>query len=125
MQGGATVEQVIAAVVGSAEFYQAAGGTNAGFVNAVYGYVLNRAADAGGAGYWTGALNGGAPRSSVAAAILASQEYRIGLVASYYAQYLRRAADQGGLYAWVKSPQSDQSVLAGILGSGEGVAAWS
>jgi hypothetical protein len=51
--GSADEKFVLAAIVGSDEFYLDAGGTPQGFVNALYQDLLGRAADAGGSAFWT------------------------------------------------------------------------
>jgi Domain of unknown function (DUF4214) len=71
---GATILQVEAAIVGSPEFFQDAGGTNQGFVTALYGDLLHRAPDPGGQAVALAALSGGVGPQAVAAAVLSSQD---------------------------------------------------
>ena len=130
LQSGATIEQVIEGFIASPEFYQVqGGGTNAGFVTVFYKDILNRAPDPGGYAYWLNALNSGSiTPAGMAAGFLTSQEYRIDLIGLDYQLYLGRLPDAGGLDAWVQAMQAgltDQTVLAAILGSGEGFADWS
>jgi len=49
LAAGASSTELEAILLGSAEYYGAAGGTNAGFVSAVYQTALGRKADAPGA----------------------------------------------------------------------------
>jgi hypothetical protein len=83
--------------------------TDASFVHAAYQTMLGHDADASSFSYWLGRLTGGTPRSSLAAALARSPEYRTsiisGTVASgvpdFYQLYLHRAADAGGVQYWV------------------------
>jgi uncharacterized protein DUF4214 len=83
--------------------------TNASFVHAAYQTMLGHDADASSFAYWLGRLTSGTPRSSLAAALARSPEYRTsiisGTVASgvpdFYQLYLHRAADPGGIQYWV------------------------
>jgi autotransporter-associated beta strand protein len=123
LAGGGTIEQAQSIITGSAEYFQTrAGGTNDGFLNALYGDVLNRAVDPGGRDGWTAALTAGASRAAVAAAIFGSLEYRQDLVQSLYPLFLRRAVDPSGLSFFSSALQTgtrDEQVNAIILGSDE------
>ena len=120
---GATDEQISAAVIGSDEYFVTqGGGTNEGFVNAMYEYALGRPVDPEGLAFWLSQLAGGMTRTQVAAQVLASPEYRDDLVSQAYAQLLDRSADSGGLNGFVTfmdAGASDQQVYAGICGSPE------
>jgi hypothetical protein len=64
-----------AELAGSPEYLAVrAGGTDVGFVDAVYGDVLGRAPDAAGRSYWLGRLDAGISRRAVSRAILVSNE---------------------------------------------------
>jgi predicted outer membrane repeat protein len=124
LAGGSTVEQVAAALVGSAEYFQLHGGTNSGFVSALYQDALNRAPD-GGSQAFLQALANGVSRTAVAAMIFASPEFLQDLVQADYTTFLGRSADPTGLAAFVKALQTgttDQGILAAILGSPEAFA---
>lgn len=145
LAGGATIEQVAADIVASPEFFQNEGeNSNSGYVNALYEYILDRSPDSAGYSSWLKALNGGASRTTVATAFLTSQEYDTDLLVGvpwnpaynpttdwggYYAEFLLRSADPNGLAGWLAALQAgttDQTVLAGILGSvPEGYGKWS
>ncbi len=120
---GGTVEQVQAALAGSHEYFVSrGGGTNDGFLNAIYGDFLNRAPDDAGRAAWDRALATGTTTGQVAAAILNTTEYRQNLVAGFYLQYLERNADQAGLNALVNMLSAgahDEQVLAIIVASDE------
>jgi uncharacterized protein (TIGR03118 family) len=120
---GQTIEQVDAAIVGSPEYFQnRGGGTNSGFLTALYQDALNRAPDAGGQAFFLAQLNGGATTAQVAAQIFASTEYQQNLVKGWYQTFLRRTADPMGLSFFVGLLQSgsrDRDVVAAILASNE------
>src|SRR5207244_301 len=96
LQSGGTDEQVIDFLVSSPEFLQAHD-TVDGFLDALYQDALNRAVDPSGRAGWAQAFAGGASFAQVAAAILASPEYRQDLVTGAYELFLRRQPDPGGL----------------------------
>jgi hypothetical protein len=127
LASGGTVEQVAALLAGSSEYYQArGGGSDAGFLAAFYQDSLGRTADAPGQAAFQAALAGGWTRSQVAAALLASPEYRQHLVQGDYQRYLLRPADSSGLDAFVRAFQGgarDEDVIAALAGSDEYVAA--
>jgi|GEM_PF-6335353 len=123
LTNGGTVLQVEASILASNEFFNAqGGGTNQGFVNALYADVLNRSADPGGSQAALQALNQGASRMSVASAIIDSTEGLQGLVSSYYVALLNRPADTAGLNSAVSAVQSGtniDTIIVGIAGSQE------
>ncbi len=117
-----SIEQVQAAIIGSFEFFQNAGGTNEGFLQSLYQNVLNRPIDASGHGFRTQELNAGISRTVVAYEVLTSTEYRSDLVKSYYEQFLNRSPDAAGLSMWtdqLAKGSLDQLVIAKIIGSQE------
>ncbi len=61
-------------VLSSATYFTAAGGTNTGFVTALYYDVLGWAPDSGGLAYWVGRLDTGTTRSSVAKSLIRSSD---------------------------------------------------
>ncbi|HEV7465361.1 MAG TPA: DUF4214 domain-containing protein [Candidatus Dormibacteraeota bacterium] len=69
-----TVEQVTAAIAASQEYFARAGGTNDGFVSALYHDVLRHPADAAGKAGWVDQLNRGATREAVAGSVRRSAE---------------------------------------------------
>jgi hypothetical protein len=133
---GGTVEQLETILLGSPEFFQTrAGGTNAGFLNALYATVLGRAPDPVGFTHFAGMLSVGIPRDLVANIVVTSVEAETTLVESYYERFLHRAGDPTGLTAFVNllhsfvnarqpifvgEPASgirDEDVIAQIVGS--------
>jgi hypothetical protein len=82
-RGGGTTEQVESLIAGSAEYFQVrGGGTDLGFLQALYQDALNRAIDPAGQMTFSQALAKGATRAQVAAAVFTSLEFRQDLVES-------------------------------------------
>ncbi len=90
MAGGLTPEQLAAILVGSPEFFGDYGGNNEAFVQATYATVLGRSAGSGEVAGWLQLVGNGAPRGSVAALFLSSQEYLTDLALLDFAAYLGR-----------------------------------
>jgi hypothetical protein len=120
---GATVEQLAANQVGSMEFFiNQGGGSNDGFLNALFQEALGRAVDASGQATFGQALNAGFSRTQVAQVIFSSPEYFTHLVNGFYQQYLHRAADANGSAGAVSALLSgirDEQIIAVLVGSDE------
>jgi hypothetical protein len=120
---GGTLEAVRTAVTSSAEYFQnRGGGTNTGFVVALYEDALNRSPDPAGMAMFTQELNQGASRNQIAMSIFGSTEFLRDLVAKSYEQILNRPADEAGLDSFVSALQagaSEASIDAALLGSNE------
>jgi hypothetical protein len=127
MQSGASADTVKADILGSGEYFQRAGNSPSTFVNSLYQNDLGRSADPGGVNYWDSLLSQGASRSDVAQQILSSPEALNNDVEGAYSLYLGRPADPSGVSYWSDQIASDPSLsatdvlLAGLMGSGEGV----
>src|SRR5262249_28604298 len=81
MQEGHTVEQMEAGIAGSAEYFQVrGGGTNDGFLTALYQDALGRAIDPFGQTVFSQQLAGGATTLQVASQVFTSTEFRQNLV---------------------------------------------
>jgi uncharacterized protein (TIGR03118 family) len=123
LQQGNTVEQLDAGIVGSAEYFQTrGGGTNNGFLTALYQDALGRAVDPAGQNFFAQQLAGGMTTAQVAGEVFASAEFQQGLVKSDYALLLNRAADNAGLAFFANAFQqglTDQQIAALIAGSPE------
>jgi PKD repeat protein len=123
MDHGATIERISALLAASPEFFATqGGGTNDGFLAALYLDALGRPIDVTGQSSWNAQLAAGASRLSVAAAILSSQEYRQHVVDLVYGTLLDRIADPGGLDTWtgaLAAGATDQQISAGIAASNE------
>jgi hypothetical protein len=120
---GGTLEQVAADLVGSGEYYQTrAGGTNAGFLEALYRDALGRNIDPSGQSLFGRELSSGANRRDIASAVFASGEYRQDLVQGYYHSILGRSAGHGGLALFTDAlagSTRDEAVMADIFASEE------
>jgi hypothetical protein len=128
LTAGGTFEQLAEGLTTSPEYFQNNGGTNTGFVTALYQDVLSRTPSQAELDGWVNALNNGASRLSVSVAFLTSTEYRTNLITLDYNLYLGRNPDPTGLAGWLtalNNGATDQMVLAGILGSPEGFTKWS
>jgi RHS repeat-associated protein len=92
------------------------------YVATVFQNVLGRLPDDAGFAYWTGQLDGGAPRTPLINSIDHSAEYYTTIVIPAYQKFLGRAPDAGGLAYWVAQMQnglSDERLEAGFIGSSE------
>jgi uncharacterized protein (TIGR03118 family) len=123
LTSGGTVEQMNSMLAGSVEYFQnRGGGTNTGFLNALYQDALGRAPDPTGQMTFLQDLANGQSRTEVAMVIFTSPEYFQKLVQGFYQQFLRRAADPGGLSANVAALQSgvrDETIIAMLIASQE------
>jgi uncharacterized protein GlcG (DUF336 family) len=119
---GLPVESFEASLLGSPEYFQRHGGTNDGFISALYADLLGRPADAGARAALDQLLAGGVPRAAIAGGILASDEYRRDLVNGFYHDFLGRPADPAGLAAftgYLSRGVRDEVVVASLIGSDE------
>jgi hypothetical protein len=121
---GVTQEQVLAALVSSAEYQQLAlADLDQAYVGNLYQDALNRVADPGGLAAFSGPLDAGAEsRSQVVQGLLTSGEYRTDVVQSLYKQYLNRSADPSGLSGGVSALSqgaTDEAVAANLIASAE------
>jgi N-acetylneuraminic acid mutarotase len=93
-----TTTQVEAFLLSSDEFFNnRGGGTNAGFLNALYEVVLGRPIDSQGAQVFGQILASGGSRLTVALTVLNSTEGLTHEVQTLYSQLLHRSADPTGL----------------------------
>jgi len=122
MQAGWTKSQVANAFISSSEFNSQAP-DSAGFIQALYGDILDRQAGAAEVAAWSQALSNGLSRSALAAMILSSSEAAGLAVSSDYVAFLGRPATTGEVNAWVSLYGTGQLSLDGIaamfLGSSE------
>jgi hypothetical protein len=120
---GATMEQVAAGFVGSAEYYDRVGATgdpDANFVRSLYSTLLGRTGANSEVDAWLQAL----PvlgRTGVAMAFFQSTEYRSIFVGQAYYNLLRRFTppSQAEVNSWVLSGEDLFGLLAGMTGSQE------
>jgi hypothetical protein len=123
LQNGGTIEQVEAMLAGSAEYFQnRGGGSNDGFLTALYQDALGRAVDATGRSAFDQLLAIGGSRTQVADIIFSSPEYQQDLVENLYARFLGRGADAAGLAFYdgqLARGTSDEQIIALMLASTE------
>jgi hypothetical protein len=122
LKAGGTLDQVKGGILGSAEFFDRAGGTNEGFIDALFSNELGRSADPYGLSYFEGQLNAGATREHVADAVLGTVEAQSVKVDSIYRAILGRPADAFGVNYWTSQLEHwvpETQVVAGLFGSPE------
>lgn len=116
-------QKVAADLVASAEYFNGrGGGTNEGWVDALYLDTLGRAADEAGKAYFVGELANGRSRGSIASFFTGGGEGRTVLVRKLYVELLRRTGDAGGVqyYAGLLARGSRAERIIGMMtGSAE------
>ncbi|HWB13080.1 MAG TPA: DUF4214 domain-containing protein [Pirellulales bacterium] len=120
---GTTFQDLDVAILSSQEYFQTqGGGTNDGFLGALFQDALGRPIDAPTAALFSGMLSSGVSRAVIVQGVLTSAEYRHDLVNGMYEQYLRRPADPTALafgVAQLESGETPAILAAEILGSTE------
>jgi uncharacterized protein (TIGR03118 family) len=123
LQQGHTVEQMDAGIVSSPEYLQRrGGGTNDGFLTALFQDALNRAVNTTDHDFFAQQFANNVTPAQVAAEVFASPEFRQDLVNADFQLLLHRAADTTGLNFYVSAlaaGQTDEQVAASIGGSDE------
>jgi uncharacterized repeat protein (TIGR02543 family) len=121
--GGAADESLEAALFGSAEYLSTrGGGTNDGFLDALFQDLLGRVPTASERGTQRTAIENGTPRSQIATRLLTSAEARTKVIKAYLSTFLNRQATQAELDAYLAQlggGASPESVAATVLGSPE------
>jgi hypothetical protein len=110
-------------MISSPEFFQSAGGTNAGWVTALYQRLLNRTPDAQGLSYWVQALNSRQlTEQQVVLGFLKSDESFQNLITGFYQQYLGRspsASELANYVAQMRAGATQRSVQLSLIASDE------
>lgn len=123
MGHGMTVDQVKVRILGSEEYFKRrGGGSQEGFIKAIYQDALGRTVDPAGAAAWAEQLAAGEAADSVAAKILGSEECKKLKVEKFYHHLLRRPADTGGLHGFTQQLHQgtrEEQVICQVLGSQE------
>ena len=123
LAGGATDEDVMAAILGSQEYYaNRGGGTNAGFITALYQDLLGRSPSSAEQAQWDAAFGAGATREQVAMQVLKSTEFRTRLLKGWFQAYLGRQPTDVELNFYLShfaAGETDEMIQAEILGSTE------
>jgi hypothetical protein len=126
---GNSVDQLEADILSSDEYFMTrGGGTNVGWLTAVYQDVLGQPLDAASQQTYTQALASGMSRLQVAQAIISSPQGLMVQVATLYNKFLHRMFDPAGMDAYLSymqgtgnsgHPVNIEWVTAAILGSTE------
>src|SRR5207253_1737897 len=120
---GGRDEVLQSAVLGSDAYVQIrGGGTDSGFLMALYQDVLGRPIDAAGQSFFTDLLSRGVSHQAVALDVITSDEGLHHAIDGWYRQYLRRPADSAGLGSWTAALHSggrDEQVVAALVASDE------
>jgi hypothetical protein len=124
--GAAPVEEATALIVGSAEYYERAGGTNRKFVEALYRDILSRTADPGGLAYWTAQLEAGLNRPGLVHGFVRNEERQARLLRRVVRRVLDRpvtAADAPWAAGFATGSNTEPRIIATVAGSDEAVGA--
>jgi hypothetical protein len=97
LSAGGTSDALQAILLGSDEYFQLHGGTNAKVVTALYQDILGRPPDDQGGQAWINALNNGLSRTAAAEGIRDTPEGAHEEVLGLYLELLHRVPDQAGL----------------------------
>ena len=125
---GTSLTQLAQTVAASTEFAQLYGQlSNAGYVDALYQHVVQRAAEPGAANYWVTQLDSGMNRSEVLLGFTESAEYRQAIptdisIALDYVNLLGRSPDPAGFDYWVNQqnlPLPEVTIVGAIIASAE------
>jgi hypothetical protein len=118
--GTSNDQNVQEAILGSAEFFSDHGGTDAGFVDALFSTLLGRTPSSLEESFYVSQLAGSFTRGQVAGELLSSAEYNQGLLTSYFGQYLDRtpmSTDDATFVPLLEPGGNNETVQASILGS--------
>ena len=120
LYGGGTAEQMSQAIISSPEFWKLSGGTDSGFLDALFRDALGRAIDQQALAYFQGQMAQGATPSQVAALIFASNEYDHVRADALIEQFLDRPADHATadpIAARLAQGETDEQAIAQLLAS--------
>ncbi|MCU1455851.1 MAG: in-like serine protease [Acidimicrobiales bacterium] len=108
---GVSPDTVRVLLVASSEYYGRAGGTNQGFVAAVYRDILRRTIDPSGQAYWDGQLASGHSRGDVVTRLLHTNEGRKNVITDIFNRYLRRPPNASESSFWITALGNGASEL--------------
>lgn len=118
LQAGVPAPQVVSSFFASDEYFEAVGGTNPHFIDALYDAVLRRPSDAGGRAFWVDELDNGAPRGDLSTQVFRSYESGGLRVDGLYDHLLSRSPDSGGRDFWaIYLTTGDEVALAAQITS--------
>jgi hypothetical protein len=101
MRNGVSEQQLEASLIAAPEYGQHAGGTDRGWVDAMYQDLLGRQPDAQGELFWMQELARGSSRYSVAYGFAASSERQRQHIAADYQKFLGRSAGGSEIDYWL------------------------
>jgi hypothetical protein len=107
--------QIVSSIVGSQEYFIANGGTNQGFINALYRDLLGRPADQAGATFWISQADAGMARDRIVIDFLISQEGGNKIIDGNYASLTGPTSNSPA-----GAPQGGHYDLADLTGNGYG-----
>jgi hypothetical protein len=124
LASGGTLQKLEATLYGSQEYYiRFGGGTNAGYLAAVYNDILGRPIDSGANAAGLQALNYGSSRAGIALSLFTSAEGTQRTIQQIYGTYLRRVATFAELTALSTNINngtlSYNDLIASLVGSQE------
>ena len=122
MQLGATDEEIDAALLGSAEYFDSQGASDENWVSAIYEALLQRTPDPMGLNYWVEQLQAGLSREEIALQIATSAEHDAIVVGNDFSNYLQRSASAADIAYWVAQMQqgtTDEDIVASFIASPE------
>lgn len=117
MAQGGTLESATAILIGSQEYYTKHGATSTNFADAMYRDLLGRPVDSAALASINAELGAGIARSTIAAQVMGTAEYRNDFVDADYRQFLGRAADTSALVT--ARGLSDEQLVAILVASDE------
>jgi len=116
-------DHVMAGIIGSAEFFESAGGTNRLWVEELYRRMMGRIADEPGAAFWIDLLDRGVvTREGVVLGFIQSEENYRHLVILWYQTYLERTATEeeiAGFVGQMLAGASQREIQIQLLNSAE------
>jgi RHS repeat-associated protein len=121
IQTGTSELDIEAGFLGSAEYFQKNGASNASFIAAAYQDILGRTAGTNETAYWLDRLNV-ITRQQAARSLIYSPENLRQEVSDWYQTYLHRTPDDGGLNYWtnfLSTGTNPNTIQIGFIASTE------
>jgi hypothetical protein len=100
-----SAESVEAGILGSGEYFQRVGGTNAAWVDAMYAQVLGRTGGAAEKQFWVDRAQS-SQRPLLSQQFVNSDEHRLLGIGSWYRNYLGRTAETAGAQFWLQKQKT-------------------
>lgn len=119
---GGNVEQLAEIIASSDEYFALHGGTNDGFLSALFQDALQRPIDPATLALFEQDLAAGATRLQIAEIVFSSHEYHADVVQNAYTQLLGRTTDAAGAAYWaglLDNGLTDEQLFAAIAASNE------